>query len=147
MTENTETMLDHLEHLLDRYGADETVWPTDERKQLEHFLKNSQEAQARLHREKKFEATLQTMEIDKAPAGLFGRVLKDANQITASANTPRGWFLHYLKPLSSLAFAASLGFIIGVINPELLQSEDDLYFTENTLTEAISEWGLENDNG
>lgn len=147
MTDNTKTMLDHLEHLLDRFGADEANWPAEERKYLGAFLQNSQEAQARLNKEKEFEKVLQDMETDHAPAALLGRVLEDANQITASAKSPRSWFLSYLKPISSLAFAASLGFVIGVVNPELLETEDDLYFNENTLTEAITEWGLENDNG
>jgi len=147
MTENTETMLDHLEHLLDRYGADEANWPAKERKYLETFLQNSQEAQVRLNREAEFEKVLGNEATGHAPAGLLGRVLEDANRVTISAKTPRNWFLSYLKPLSSLAFAASLGFIIGVSNPELLENDDDLFLNENTLTEAIAEWGLENDNG
>ncbi|MCG8490650.1 MAG: hypothetical protein MI743_03465 [Sneathiellales bacterium] len=147
MTEKTETMLNHLERLLDQYGADESRWPAEERIKLGPFLASSREAQLRLEREREFETMLGSHAEDNAPAGLLGRVLEDAHQVTTQSKASQSWFLPYLKPISSLAFAASLGFIIGVVNPELLETEDDLYFTENALTETITEWGLENDNG
>ncbi len=146
MTENTTVTLERLSEILDAYGTRKSHWPASEKQGINALLQSSSDAQRLYQEARQFDAMLSAQK-PTAPSALMGKVLQDAD-ILLAPQTPRfrNWLRELIAPVAGLAFAACPGITVGIVNPDVAGSTDDLYLDELSVSDTVLEWGDENDN-